>query len=842
MLGALLPACAAAQRPTTAPKFTWYQTESTLVLDVQCASPATLQQAEGSLFSLACTTAKDDSALLEFELREPIVQPSTCKPTGRKLHCILTKHHDHAYDRLSASVEALKGIAKVDYDHWQELERWEPSTTQYSVAHVKLLDSPAALEAARQQHEVVVLDVFYPWCTSCESKRAAFNFAAAAATLAAPTKAFFGAVDALEQRELRSQLNASCGWECTHLVMRRGEPPATVQARGDQEAEALLKELGAYMRPALPALETAEQLAVFRAANPVSVVGHLQAAETAEYAQLEAAARALRVRFSMGVLLGSPLGDEQLAAQGVHLLREAGDGGRARLPLAKMAGANLTQWISVHALDTLVDYSWERRDLVERLGLPCVSVFVDDEASGTDATPAPSYLADAARAVLSEVAAELRGRVVFLILKRSTSSYMMEDYGFGSTQPLPAVGISDSFDYDAPKFGYQGELLAAPLRAYVTDYLADRLKPTIKSAPPPDEDWQLGTPQTVVGSTLEAEVVASEMDVLLCLHAPYSFEKLNVTLHRLAMVVAPATMAKVATMDTMSNFFDPATFGGTVEKYHAEPVLMVWSGKGEERSMRKFKGKANLKTLLPFLKKHSTSLREHWPAVKRVLDADNAKLSAEKAAVAARVTQFKVTAEAATPTDVCCNGDGGVVKRIITEGRGEVPPKGSLIHAQCAATMPPPLSPQPATPLPRTSHKPPHARYTGRVFSTPGGEASRLLEGPIFDSSRDRDQPFEFTLGQGQVRQTPYTPQTPCTPRLAPPNGVSFTWCERSQVISGWDRGFASMRVGERALLTLSPEYAYGGGGSGKIPGSATLEFEVELLSFRTPGHEKSEL
>jgi FKBP-type peptidyl-prolyl cis-trans isomerase len=448
-----------------------------------------------------------------------------------------------------------------------------------------------------------------------------------------------------------------------------------------------------------------------------------------------------------------------------------------------MAGANLTQWISVHALDTLVDYSWERRDLVERLGLPCISVFVDDEASGTDATPAPSYLADAARAVLSEVAAELRGRVVFLILKRSTSSYMMEDYGFGSTQPLPAVGISDSFDYDAPKFGYQGELLAAPLRAYVTDYLAGRLKPTIKSAPPPDEAWQLGTPQTVVGSTLEAEVVASEMDVLLCLHAPYSFEKLNATLHRLAMVVAPATMAKVATMDTMSNFFDPATFGGTVEKYHAEPVLVVWSGKGEERSMRKFKGKANLKTLLPFLKKHSTSLREHWPAVKRVLDADNAKLSAEKAAVAARVTQFKVTAEAATPTDVCCNGDGGVVKRIITEGRGEVPPKGSLIHAQ----------------------------YTGRVFSTPGGEASRLLEGPIFDSSRDRDQPFEFTLGQGQV-------------------------------ISGWDRGFASMRVGERALLTLSPEYAYGGEGSGKIPASATLEFEVELLSFRTPGHEKSEL
>lgn len=179
-------------------------------------------------------------------------------------------------------------------------------------------------------------------------------------------------------------------------------------------------------------------------------------------------------------------------------------------------------------------------------------------------------------------------------------------------------------------------------------------------------------------------------------------------------------------MDTMSNFFDPATFGGTVEKYHAEPVLMVWSGKGVERSMRKFKGKARVKTLLPFLKKHSTSLREHWPAVKLVLDADNAKLSAEKAAVAAKVAQFKVTAEAAVVMVVCCSGDRGVVKRIITEGRGEVPPNGSLIHAQCAATMlPPPLSPQPATPpVPRTSHTPPQVHRAGIFYPRRRGFAT----------------------------------------------------------------------------------------------------------------------
>mmetsp|Transcript_119709 Transcript_119709/g.186958 ORF Transcript_119709/g.186958 Transcript_119709/m.186958 type:complete len:590 (+) Transcript_119709:48-1817(+) len=75
-------------------------------------------------------------------------------------------------------------------------------------------------------------------------------------------------------------------------------------------------------------------------------------------------------------------------------------------------------------------------------------------------------------------------------------------------------------------------------------------------------------------------------------------------------------------------------------------------------------------------------------------------------------------------------------------------------------------------------------------------------DGSEFDSSRSRDKPFTFTLGQGQV-------------------------------IKGWDVGVASMKQGELAKFTLGPDYAYGEGGSPpKIPGGATLIFEVELLSW----------
>lgn len=77
-----------------------------------------------------------------------------------------------------------------------------------------------------------------------------------------------------------------------------------------------------------------------------------------------------------------------------------------------------------------------------------------------------------------------------------------------------------------------------------------------------------------------------------------------------------------------------------------------------------------------------------------------------------------------------------------------------------------------------------------------------LSDGSKFDSSRDRGEPFTFTIGQGQV-------------------------------IKGWDKGVATMKKGEKAILKCLSEYAYGASGSPpKIPPHATLNFEVELLGW----------
>ena len=116
--------------------------------------------------------------------------------------------------------------------------------------------------------------------------------------------------------------------------------------------------------------------------------------------------------------------------------------------------------------------------------------------------------------------------------------------------------------------------------------------------------------------------------------------------------------------------------------------------------------------------------------------------------------------------DISSAGDGGLLKKILVEGpESDSPPDGYevIVH------------------------------YVGTLHD--GGEK--------FDSSRDRDDKFKFTIGQGQV-------------------------------IKGWDEGVATMKRGEKAILRCRSDYAYGDRGSPpKIPGGATLNFEVELFDWQ---------
>ena len=125
-------------------------------------------------------------------------------------------------------------------------------------------------------------------------------------------------------------------------------------------------------------------------------------------------------------------------------------------------------------------------------------------------------------------------------------------------------------------------------------------------------------------------------------------------------------------------------------------------------------------------------------------------------------------------------------------GSDRIPPGGSVAELQR-------IDEQVGSGAFATSGSDVTVHYTGWLYDQNAADKRGLK----FDSSRDRNEPFTFLLGAGQV-------------------------------IRGWDDGVAGMQVGGKRTLLIPSAFAYGRNGAGEvIPPNASLVFEVELLDVK---------
>eukprot|EP00591_Stephanopyxis_turris_P012520 CAMPEP_0195520912 /NCGR_PEP_ID=MMETSP0794_2-20130614/17616_1 /TAXON_ID=515487 /ORGANISM="Stephanopyxis turris, Strain CCMP 815" /LENGTH=184 /DNA_ID=CAMNT_0040650355 /DNA_START=49 /DNA_END=603 /DNA_ORIENTATION=- len=163
----------------------------------------------------------------------------------------------------------------------------------------------------------------------------------------------------------------------------------------------------------------------------------------------------------------------------------------------------------------------------------------------------------------------------------------------------------------------------------------------------------------------------------------------------------------------------------------------------------------------------NAALNNPAPSSRRAFLTESTAAAAAIGVVATTVTAIPEIAFADDSADGFITTESGLKYKVTKEGTGAIPSAGQTVKTQ----------------------------YTGWLD---GFDSEKK-----FDSSRDRNRPFSFKVGAGQV-------------------------------IRGWDESFSSMAVGERRQVIIPPNLGYGARGAGGIiPGGATLYFDVELLAIQ---------
>lgn len=513
---------------------------------------------------------------LELHLREDIKkEDSWCKWKEQYVFCSLRKKHDHIFDYLSTrdQIKLLKPYATKDWEATSVGEFVDEFEFDDDIERIDL-DGIKKLES--NPKSAAIVRAFYPWCQHCNSEQLSLEQSKRDKKLKKKKFKLYH-VDAREDRVAGAHLNATCDTKCSFIVYYKKKQ---FIVPGKAKKKEFVKELMYEIEEPYKVVKSQEKFEKM-SKNNVVVGGYFEDTEGPAYTKFMEAAKSMKRRddITYGLLARDNPNWAKALLGGAN--RAMMKWGKRQYTFSDFEGEkNFTTWVDVYSSPLFEKYSYDLKKKWENVGmsLPIVKVFLNEDEPDKKL-----------KRKIEKIAEKFREQLLFLYYPKN-QDHMMAVTGL-QKDDKPAFAISTSLkDDEAKHYAYRGSLSPKHVQAHCDAFVKGELAPTYKTAlspygPSKNNTWALGSPQEVVQTTWQSDIVESDLNIVLLMYKNWTTNKQPAkdTLTALATLWHDKPFIKIAFYDYHENYWNFTDF--PEQKKHASDLMMYFYSESGEKSL-----------------------------------------------------------------------------------------------------------------------------------------------------------------------------------------------------------------------------------------------------------------
>jgi len=438
------------------------------------------------------------------------------------------------------------------------------------------------LDEALKAYEFVLVEFYAPWCGHC--KRLTPEYAKAAQQLKdAGSSVALAKVDATEEKEVASRFGVR-GYPTLKWFVNGKD----TEYNGGRTAAEIVQWINKKTGPSYKTISSAEELEALKSSSEVVVVG-FASADSAEFNAVELAAR-MSEEIEYAIVSSADVATAAGEAFPSVVLFKKFDEGKVVFSGAFEAAA-INSFAASNSVPLVSTFSQQSASKIFGSGIETHFLYFNDASAASH---------EAAMAALGKVAAEFRGKTLFVFVPASEERVM--SYFDFSASDLPKAILVSLGSGDMKKFAFDKEITAENIHAHVSAFHAGELKPTLKSEEAPADNS--GPVTIIVGTNFNDIVLDSTKDVLIEFYAPWCghCKSLAPTYEELGAAFANTESIVIAKVDATANDIDhPAVH---VQGF---PTILFFPANNKNEPQT-YEGGRDLESLVAYVKEHATTL------------------------------------------------------------------------------------------------------------------------------------------------------------------------------------------------------------------------------------------